>query len=260
MPISDTPDYAAGHFNRVYHHIIKPACIKANFSPIRADDVASSNYIIIDILQKIISADMLLCDISGRNPNVLYELGVRHAFNLPTIIIKDNRTVNIFDIQGLRNTSYDENLRVDQVESNIEAISKALRETSEKKPSEINSMIQLLGITEAKLPEETEISQEGKIILEAIQHLAKRVDEIELEKFNPSGKGVDIKLPPLPDIKAYRVNGQLISIGEEVYSQGKPLGVLYKVLEDEIWLRVGRRLHRININSEKYKSIDQLPF
>ena len=66
MPIADVPGYDSGHFNRVYNHIIKPACELAGFSPIRADDINSSNLIVVDILKKIIESDLAICDLSGR--------------------------------------------------------------------------------------------------------------------------------------------------------------------------------------------------
>jgi hypothetical protein len=92
MPISDVPGYAVGHFSRVYEFLIAPACERAGYNPFRADQVNKTNYIVIDILQRLVSADMVLCDISGRNPNVLYELGIRQAFNKPSVLIKDELT------------------------------------------------------------------------------------------------------------------------------------------------------------------------
>lgn len=83
MPISDSEDYTSGHFGRVYEHIIKPACELAGFKPIRADDIMTTNYIALDIIKNIIESEMAICDLSSRNPNVLYELGIRQAFNLP---------------------------------------------------------------------------------------------------------------------------------------------------------------------------------
>jgi len=40
---------------------------------------------------------MIVCDISGRNPNVMFELGLRLAFDKPAIIIKDEITPYSFD-------------------------------------------------------------------------------------------------------------------------------------------------------------------
>ena len=80
-----------GRSNRVYEHLLKPRCSKAGFTPIRADEVAKTNYIIIDILRKIIESDLVLCRHSASNPNVLYELGIRQAFNKPVTLVKDSK-------------------------------------------------------------------------------------------------------------------------------------------------------------------------
>lgn len=96
MPISDADGYEKGHFTRVYEHLIKPAVIEAGFEPVRADDTSKANFIVVDILQQILKCDIAICDLSSRNPNVFYELGIRQAFNLRTILIKDNRTAMPF--------------------------------------------------------------------------------------------------------------------------------------------------------------------
>ena len=83
MPISNNENYSEGHFNRVYSHLIIPACELAGFKAVRADDIINTNYIAIDIIKRIIESDMAICDLSSQNPNVLYELGIRQAFNKP---------------------------------------------------------------------------------------------------------------------------------------------------------------------------------
>lgn len=81
MPIADHDSYDKGHFDRVYEYLIKPACNKAGYTPIRADDSKASNMIMFDILKKIMECDMAICDLSSKNANVFYELGLRQAFN-----------------------------------------------------------------------------------------------------------------------------------------------------------------------------------
>ena len=179
MPISDTEPYEVGHFSRVYEYIIKPACLEAGFSPLRADEVQKTNYIVIDILKHIVDADMALCDLSTRNPNVLYELGIRQAFNLPVTLIKDSLTTRIFDIQGLRDIEYDENLRIDTVNLAIKQISTILVNTYKAEKEEVNSVIQLLGINPAQIQSPMTLSGETSLLLNAISNLGERLSEIE---------------------------------------------------------------------------------
>ena len=180
MPISDHPDYAPGHFKRVYEYIIKPACQKAGYEAIRADDTSKTNDIVSDIIKKIIDSDMAICDMSSRNPNVFYELGLRHAFNLKTTLIKDIKTVRAFDITGLRSVEYDESLRVDEVEKAIEAIADAIEETEKMTSEEANSNIQLLGLSApAKKVELKTMSGENAAIMGEIRSLRNDIDNMQ---------------------------------------------------------------------------------
>jgi hypothetical protein len=179
MPISDHPDYSQGHFSRVYDFIIKPACLAADFEPIRADDIQVTNVIALDIIKNILNCEMAICDLSSRNPNVLYELGIRQAFNHPVTLIKDNKTSRIFDIQGIRDFEYDITLRADLVKDAIPALAELIKNTYEKKDHEVNSLVSLLGIEPAKQSKKTEISSESQLILSAISDLKERVDRVE---------------------------------------------------------------------------------
>ena len=182
MPISDTDPYPSGHFRRVYEHLIKPACDRAGFRPIRADDVFQTNHIVLDVLRHLLSAEMAICDLSLRNANVFYELGVRQAFNKPVCLLKDIRTPRVFDIQGLRDIEYDEGLRVDTVEPTVAIIAESLHNTFESflaSDGQVNSLVQLLGISAAKLPQPQELSAEGSLVLSALAEVSSRLSSIE---------------------------------------------------------------------------------
>ena len=49
------------------------------------------------IVQGVYSSDVVVCDVSCKNPNVMFELGLRLAFDKPTVIIKDDKTDYSFD-------------------------------------------------------------------------------------------------------------------------------------------------------------------
>ncbi|MDT0649416.1 hypothetical protein [Autumnicola edwardsiae] len=179
MPISDNSSYAKGHFKRVYDYIIKPACISAGFKPLRADDVLNTNHIALDILKMIISSDMALCDLSNQNPNVLYELGIRQAFNKPVALIKDSKTNRVFDIQGFRDLEYDENLRIDNVKEIVENLAEIMKITYTERNNQVNSLVKLLGINPAELSDSTNISVETELILNQLGSIDRRLDFIE---------------------------------------------------------------------------------
>ena len=179
MPISDNSNYPSGHFNRVYEFIIKPACEIAGFTPIRADEVLTTNYIALDIIKRIIESDMAICDLSSQNPNVMYELGIRQAFNKPVTFIKDNTTKRIFDIQGFRDLEYDITLRIDNVNIIKEQLAETITQTYENKDSEVNSLVKLLSISPAELTENTKLSIESELILNQLNIISNRLDKFE---------------------------------------------------------------------------------
>jgi len=183
MPFTDPEGYAPDHFKRVYRYIIQPACELAGYKPVRVDDINTSNHIVIEIIRYIVEAEMAICDLSSGSPNVLYELGIRHAFNKPVTLIKDLRTGRMFDIQGLRDIEYDESLRADATERVIPIIADSLvnnHDQHRSEPSSTNSVINLLGIRPAELPEKVEISGEAGLILSTLDELRDRMARLEL--------------------------------------------------------------------------------
>lgn len=246
MPISDHDGYEKGHFSRVYEHLIKPACEKAGFIPIRSDEEAKTNYIVIDILKRILDSDIVLCDLSAKNANVMYELGIRQAFNKKVVLIKDNKTERVFDIQGLRTISYDENLRVDEVQKNINSISDSLLKTSQDQSNDINSLIQLLSIKPASLPTSFELSTESSLILDALKELTHRMTQLESKSVSSTAK--------------YPVNGGIYYKGEKLYADSEFVGCLVETTENAVILELDGLFYPILKTDFKYKKIDNLPF
>jgi hypothetical protein len=151
MPISDHKDYEKGHFKRVYEDVIIPACEKANFKAVRADDVEETDMIHLSILKKLIEAPMAICDLSTRNPNVLFELGLRQAFDKPVVLIQEKGTERIFDVSILRAYDYCKELKYKDVLDDQEAISKMLKGTEKAfvTGEGFNSVIKLLSLTQS---------------------------------------------------------------------------------------------------------------
>jgi len=215
MPISDNGDYDLGHFERVYEFIIKPSVLKAGFVPVRADEIKQTNYIVLDIVKRLISCEMAICDLSSRNPNVLYELGIRQAFNLPVALIKDDKTDRVFDIQGFRYYEYNSSLRVDEVDKDINHITENIISTFEKKDG-LNSLIEILGVTSPLLDKKIEISQDTTLILQAIGDLNQKILKIEntsIAKSNP-------RIVEIPyDLNKPEFNYFDFKTGDKVYHQ-----------------------------------------
>ncbi|KQH84644.1 hypothetical protein AMR76_17735 [Vibrio furnissii] len=184
MPIADQKGYDDGHFTLVYEDIIKPAIIAAGMEveQARADEVKNSNLIHLDILRKVIESDIAICDMSSRNPNVFYELGMRQAFDKPTVLIRDEDTMVPFDINGLRYVEYKKGMRHRDVVKAVEDLTSMLKATYEKKDdkSEVNSLIRLMDLTAAKVQhvELTEDEKSSKLLEIKLAGLTEMVEQI----------------------------------------------------------------------------------
>ncbi|OBU27117.1 hypothetical protein C0Z01_15150 [Photobacterium kishitanii] len=262
MPISDMDGYEKGHFDRVYKHLIIPACVKAGYKAVRADDVDKSNYIVVDIMTKVANADMAICDLSGKNPNVMFELGFRQAFNLPTVLLKDKKTSSIFDIQGLRYTTYDESLRIDQVEMHINLLASAIQSTSEPTTHDILSLVQLISIKPANLPSEVNLSNDTSILLNAITDISNRLAKVEIP--SPIGRVTNNNQNKKTDKNQYNINDFTVDIGDELYvlvnDSYKSIGILTNVKPSYIITKKDGKLNSYSVNDSNYSNISNIPF
>ena len=93
--------FDAGKYDRRYNETIKPALIKANVEPQRADEILGLNPVIEKIETAIAAAAICVAEVSEDNPNVWVELGYALALNRPTVILCDKaiRPRLPFDIQ-----------------------------------------------------------------------------------------------------------------------------------------------------------------
>lgn len=183
MPIADHPSYENDHFNRVYEYLIKPACENAGYKAIRADDSKASHMIMFDILKKIVQCDMAICDLSTKNANVFYELGLRQAFNKKTILITDGKEKAPFDIAGFRYVQYSPALRVDQCVQDINKITEMLNETTVASENDVNSIVKLLEIDPATV-DMTQLNNEDSLIFKMIMNINDRLDKLSSTQKN----------------------------------------------------------------------------
>lgn len=165
MPISDPDSYEKGHFKNVYENIFKPACLMAGFKAIRADEVAQTNLIHLDILRKLLDAPMVICDLSARNPNAMFELGIRQAFDKPVVLVQEENTPPIFDISPLRYATYRNRQIYHEVLDDQKKIADAIKATVQSKDGDINSIVRLLSLTQpAQLSQISESEKESGLL------------------------------------------------------------------------------------------------
>jgi tetratricopeptide (TPR) repeat protein len=95
------------NFDSVYQKIIAPAIEQAGLEPVRADEEKIGGTIHKPMFERLMLCHYAVADITGANPNVFYELGIRHALRpRSTVILFLEGTVIPFDIALVRGISY----------------------------------------------------------------------------------------------------------------------------------------------------------
>lgn len=97
-------DPIGGYYKAIY----ESAITKAGLRPVRADDeIFATGKIIDQVWSGITAAKVLVAELTGRNPNVFYELGLAHALNKPVVLVSSNQSDVPFDLQHIRVIYYD---------------------------------------------------------------------------------------------------------------------------------------------------------
>jgi hypothetical protein len=117
MPISTLDGCSAEHWSEVKAIVVEAIeSIQAPRFKVRLVSEADD----IDVIQKRIvhnlyTSDIVVCDVSGKNPNVMFELGMRLAFDRVAVIVKDDKTDYSFDTQPVEHVGYRRDLRFSSI-------------------------------------------------------------------------------------------------------------------------------------------------
>jgi hypothetical protein len=94
-------------YDKYFRDIYVPATKEAGFEPLRADGLFNVGAVMEQIWTQIKKARVLLADLTGKNPNVFYELGLAHALRKPVVFVAGSIDDVPFDVRHLRVVVYD---------------------------------------------------------------------------------------------------------------------------------------------------------
>jgi hypothetical protein len=98
-------DFATGRkldLDKSYRLLIKPVVEEKGITCVRADEIRHSGAIDVPMYQELLTADVVIADLSTANPNAIYELGVRHALRPhTTIVMAENKLSYPFDLNHI---------------------------------------------------------------------------------------------------------------------------------------------------------------
>ena len=103
MPFNDS-------LREVYENVYRPVCADSSIQCWRVDEVARPGSITRDIVEGILDADIIIADLTGRNANVFYELGIAHVIGNKTIMTAQSVADVPFDIGNYRVIIYEQSI------------------------------------------------------------------------------------------------------------------------------------------------------
>lgn len=107
-PIGEEGSTTRRRSDPVHKHIVSPAAREVGLKAVRADELAAPGRITNQIIDHLLHARSAVADLTGRNANVFYELGVRHMANLPVaLIVAHDEPALPFDLAQMRVVRYD---------------------------------------------------------------------------------------------------------------------------------------------------------
>lgn len=95
------------HSDQLLRHIIRPPVISLGYEPIRADEMPEPGLITSQVIKHIVDDPIVVADLSGSNPNVFYELALRHATRKPLISLIREGDPLPFNVAGMRTIIFD---------------------------------------------------------------------------------------------------------------------------------------------------------
>lgn len=110
MPTGPTDGCDERHWLEV-RNILSEAAAAAGFRPGLLGAAGEAALVHKQTVQDLYRAAIVVCDVSGKSPNVMFDLGMRLAFDKPTLVVKDDATSYSFDAVPLEHLTYPRDLR-----------------------------------------------------------------------------------------------------------------------------------------------------
>jgi hypothetical protein len=175
MPISAIDSCSEDHWRDV-KGILFEAIEDADFSPQLVSDADDVGIIQKRIIQNLYENPIVVCDVSAKNPNVMFELGMRLAFDRPTIIVKDDKTSYSFDTSPIEHLTYPRDLRFSKIVEFKESLTEKIQGTHEKAQNNKNYTTFLKNFGTFKVAElQTEVVSQEALIMDEIKSLRQLV-------------------------------------------------------------------------------------
>lgn len=149
--------------------VIKPVLSELNFETIVAHEIDTPGSITRQVIQHILDDELVIANLTELNPNVMYEVAVRHCAGLPLVVLAENRTKLPFDLSDERTVFFENDMHgtVDLRPRLKAAVIAALRETEPDNP--------VYRVSKAKVMKEATTENPIGFILSKLEEIGEKV-------------------------------------------------------------------------------------
>lgn len=182
-PIGDSDSDTRKRSDQVLKHIITPAVKERGYDAIRADQISEPGMITSQVIQHIVDDPLVVADLTDRNPNVFYELAVRHALRKPLVQIIRKGDAIPFDVAGMRTIPVDHK-DLDSVEEAKKDIIKQIDATEKagsRLETPISVAVELQTLRQSDDPQQRSIAD----LLSLVGELRSMVANVDKRISNP---------------------------------------------------------------------------
>lgn len=224
-PIGNDESKIRKRSDEVREWIVKPAAEAAsNLKTVRADDVGEPGQITAQAVQHCLKAKAAVADLTGGNPNVYYELSVRHGALLPVVLIAEDGTDLPFDISQSRVIFFDHTNLGSSNKAKIELQTQIEASLTGTPDNPISDGMRLAELQAGNVEEQT-----LAVVLDRLQRLSHTTEQIDqrlaqAERFEEQMEGLPVKtLGGRAVIRgtAFEPSGRLVPRGMFYTEEGK---------------------------------------
>ena len=182
-PIGEPESDIRKRSDQILKHVIIPATKDCEYETLRADQISEPGIITSQVIQHIVEDPLVIADLTGQNPNVFYELAIRHALKKPLVqIIKKGEQIP-FDVAVTRTIFVDihDLDSVEEAKINIVKQIKAVENDASDIDTPISVALDLELLRQSEKPEQRSLAD----MVEAISDLRTSLISIDNRLQNP---------------------------------------------------------------------------
>jgi hypothetical protein len=175
-PIGEDESETRKRSDKMLKYVIAPVAEEQGYEPVRADQISEPGLITSQVIQHVADDDLVIADLSERNPNVFYELALRHALKKPLVQLMAKGERIPFDVAGMRTIEIDIN-DLDSVESAKQSLSeqiKAVVRDPEAIDTPISFAFDLQQLRQSENPEERSLAD----VVSALSELRAEMNDL----------------------------------------------------------------------------------